>query len=125
MKITVEGQRHLGAVIGSPNYKTEYVDKLIDNWIEELEKLSEVARVEPHLAYTAYVFGFQHKYTFFMRTLPDIELQMRRLDLAIDEFICSLLNKYEFTELERTWFSLPPKMGGLRITIPSQLCQTL
>ena len=59
-----------------------------------------------------------------MRTLPDIELQMRRLDLAIDEFIRSLLNKYEFTELERTWFSLPPKMGGLGITIPSQLCQT-
>ena len=35
-----------------------------------------------------------------------------------------MLNNYEFTELERIWFSLPPKMGGLGIRIPSQLCQT-
>ena len=65
LKITTQGRSHLGAVIGSEQYK-------IDTWIDELKKLAEISKFEPHLAYTAYVFGFQHKYTFFMRTLSNI-----------------------------------------------------
>ena len=124
LKITVEGKRHLGAVVGSTEFKIEYVESLINSWVEELENLGEIAKFEPHLAYTAYVFGFQHKYTYFMRTLPDIEQQMKRLDIAIDSFISKMLNNYKFSELERKWFSLPPKLGGLGITVPSQLCAT-
>ena len=123
LKITVEGRRHLGAAVGSEQFKVDYVNELINTWVEELEKLSQIAKFEPHIAYTAYVFGFQHKYTFFLRTLPNIKALMLRLDSAIDEFIHCLLGGYNFTELERLWFSLPPKMGGLGITIPSQLCE--
>ena len=83
--------------------------------------LSEIAKTEPHIAYTAYVFGFQHEYTYFMCTLPDIKQLLLRLDAAIDDFICAMLNNYEFSELERTWFSLPVKFGGLGIIIPSQV----
>ena len=122
LKITTEGRRHLGASVGTTGYKKEYLDQLIDTWIEELGHLSEIAKTEPHIAYTAYVFGFQHKYTYFMRTLPDIKQLLLRLDAAIDDFICTMLNKYHFSELERTWFSLPVKFGGLGIIVPSQLC---
>ena len=121
LKITTEGRRHLGASVGTQDYKKEYLDQLIDTWIEELGQLSEIAKTEPHIAYTAYVFGFQHKYTYFMRTLPDIKQLLLRLDAAIDDFICIMLNKYQFSELERTWFSLPVKFGGLGIIVPSQL----
>ena len=122
LKITTEGRRHLGAVVGSENFKAEYVNDMIDTWVGELKTLGEIAKIEPHLAYTAYTFGFQHKYTYFLRTLPDIEPLIQRLDGSIDEFIKILLNGYNFSELERLWFSLPPKMGGLGITIPSKLC---
>ena len=115
LKITVEGKRHLGAVVGSNQFKVEYVDNLINTWVEELETLSEIAKFEPHLAYTAYVFGFQRKYTFFMRTLPGIEQQMSKLDAAIDSFIRKMLNNYNFSELERKWFSLPTRLGGLGV----------
>ena len=47
---------------------------------------------------------------------------MKRLDDAIDKFIRCMLNNYEFSDLERTWFSLPPKLGGLGIVVPSELC---
>ena len=122
LKITTEGRRHLGAVVGSAVYKKEYVDQLVDSWIEDLNQLAEIAKVEPHLAYSAYVFGFQHKYTYFMRTLPDIQQLLLRLDAAIDDFIRIMLNNYHFSDLERTWFSLPVKFGGLGIIVPSQLC---
>ena len=124
LRITIEGRRHLGATIGSKEYKTEYVENLIDTWINELNELSKIAKIEPHLAYTAYIFGFQHKYTFFMRTIPNIEHQLYRLDEAINDFIMYLLNNYWFTDLERLWFSLPTRMGGLGIIIPSQLSGT-
>ena len=38
MKIT-EGQRHLGAVIGSETFKEKYVQEKIDEWIKELRVL--------------------------------------------------------------------------------------
>ena len=62
LQITTDGQRHLGAVVGSEQYRAEYVKMKIDGWIEEVEKLGEVARVDPHAAYCAYVFGLQHRY---------------------------------------------------------------
>ena len=68
--------------------------QLVDSWIEDISKLSEIVRIEPHIAYTAYGFGFQHKYTYLMRTLPDIEELYLRLDAAVDGFICAMLNKW-------------------------------
>ena len=123
LRITTEGRRHLGAVVGSPDYKIQYVDNLVDTWVAEIQKLSYIARFEPHLAYCAYVFGYQHKYTYFMRTIPDIDRILCRLDDAIDQFIYVLLNNYRFTHNERLLFSLPPRMGGLGIIIPSQLSE--
>ena len=64
IQITTEGQRHLGAVIGSPTFKDKYVTEKIDGWIDELKVLEKIAKVEPHVA--AYIFGFQHKYTYML-----------------------------------------------------------
>ena len=61
IQITSDGQRHLGAVVGSAHFRDEYVNKAIDEWIEELKVLSTIAKVEPQLAYAAYIFGFQHR----------------------------------------------------------------
>ena len=36
VKITTTGQRHLGAVIGSLQYKNEYVMKLVNSWTDQL-----------------------------------------------------------------------------------------
>ena len=81
-----------------------------------------IARVEPHLAYTAYIFGFQHKYTYFLRTIPDISPMLKRLDAAIDEhFLKPILNGHIINYSERIWISLPPKLGGLGIIIPSEV----
>ena len=122
IQITTDGQRHLGAIVGSPSFKEEYVNTIIKEWIEELKVLSKVARVEPHLAYAAYIFGFQHKYTFIMRTIPDISSYLKQLDKAIDDYLIKpILNGHNFNYAERQWYSLPPRLGGLGIIIPSEL----
>ena len=125
IQITKEGKRHLGAVIGSADFKHEYVTDLINGWIEALKNLNIIAKVEPHLAYTAYVFGFQHKYTYFLRTIPSISNELKRLDAAIDEYLLKpILNNYNYNYSERLWYSLPPRKGGLGIIIPSEVSDT-
>ena len=37
-----------------------------------MEILSKVAEIQLQAAYSAYMFGFKHKFTFFLHTVPDI-----------------------------------------------------
>ena len=36
VQITTEGQRHLGAIIGSAEYKKTYVTAIVDDWKQQL-----------------------------------------------------------------------------------------
>ena len=45
--ITTEGQRHLGAVIASQEYKDQYCEEKVRAWKEEIERLSEIATSQP------------------------------------------------------------------------------
>ena len=56
-----------------------------------------------------------------MRTVPDISHLLIPLDEAINRFISTLLNGYNFNDTERQLFSLPAKLGGLGIIIPSKI----
>ena len=50
IKFTSQGKRHLGASIGSHNFKTQYVTEKVQTWCREVEKLAEYAKTEPHAA---------------------------------------------------------------------------
>ena len=44
------------------------------------------------------------------------------MDTAIDEYVIKpILNGHSFNYSERIWYSLPPRMGGLGIIIPSEI----
>ena len=67
-----------------------------------MKVLEKIAKVEPHIAYSAYVKGFQHKFTYLIRTIPDILIHLQRLDKAIDQYVLKpIMNYYEFSDLER------------------------
>ena len=121
IKITTDGHRHLGAVVGSVNNKEKFINEKVESWVNEVRKLSEIAHTEPHAAFSAFVHGLRHKFTFIMRTVPDISNLLNPLDLEIDRFIMVLMQGYCFNETERLLFSLPPKHGGLGIIIPSAI----
>ena len=53
IKITTSGKRHLGAVLGTELFKTEYMTEKIDDWCEKLTKLTSIAKLQPHAAYAA------------------------------------------------------------------------
>ena len=47
IKITTEGQRHLGAALGSESFKEAYVNEKVAEWHKELEHLSIIDKSQP------------------------------------------------------------------------------
>ena len=56
VQITVDGQRHLGATIGTQEFIETYAAQMITKWISEIDSLATVA-YSSHAAYTAFVYG--------------------------------------------------------------------
>ena len=44
VNITLEGRRHLGAVIGSKEFKNQYCQEKVDKWLREMESLTEISK---------------------------------------------------------------------------------
>ena len=55
INITEDGKRHLGAVIGTIEYRENYVTQNVNNWLDELSMLCDIARIEPQAAYSCFV----------------------------------------------------------------------
>ena len=50
IKFNCEGKRHLGAAIGSDDFKSEYIHEKITNCTQEVIKLTEYSKAQPHVA---------------------------------------------------------------------------
>ena len=64
--ITAVGHHHLEAVIGSQELKDQYCWEKVLGWKGELEALSEIARSQPHTAYTVFTKGYKSKFIYFL-----------------------------------------------------------
>lgn len=124
VSITKEGQRHLGAVIGTEEFKKEYIEEKVLKWVKEVEVLADIAKTEPHAAYSAYTHGLQHQWRFVMRTIPGISPLLRPLENSIrDALIPALLRSHTLGDEERRLLALPPRLGGMGITSPERLAE--
>ena len=122
--ITKDGQRHLGAVIGTEEFKKEYVGEKVSEWVKEVGVLADMARTEPHAAYAAYTHGLQHRWNYIMRTIPGIGPLLRPLENAIkNTFLPVLLRCPALGEDERALLELPPRLGGMGIASPEKLAE--
>ena len=70
--ITTEGKRHLGAAIGSNEFRVKYVTEKVNEWCKNLKTLSNFTKSQPQAAYAAFCFGEQKKYSYFLRTIPSM-----------------------------------------------------
>ena len=114
IQITTEGERHLGAVIGSEGYKERYCKTLVEKWTEELSLLAQIAVTQPQAAYACYISGYQHKFTYFIRTIPGFERYLQPIeDVMRHQFIPSITGGKTINDNERELLALPPRLGGL------------
>lgn len=116
VKITAEGKRHLGAVIGSEAYKVSYCEDKVNCWKKELSTLCEIAETHPQMAYAAYTKGYKSKFTYFQRTIENFEKYVEPIDkLLSEQLIPNLFGQDSPLNDLRDIIGLNPGEGGLGI----------
>ena len=116
--IDVNGERHLGAAIGSSEFKEKYVKKKIDNWIKDVEQLSDIAKDEPQLAFSSFTKAICMRWCFIQRTVAHISHYFQPLEDVIREKLIPAIVGRKVSDLERRILALPVRFGGIGILNP-------
>ena len=124
INITTEGRKHLGTALGQRSYLEEYVGSKVKKWISEVTLLAEFATSELQACYAAFTFGLRHKWTYFMRTLPDIEDLLEPLKRAISDVLIPSLTEHNCSVAEQKLLALPARMRGLGMINPSESAES-
>ena len=118
IEITTAGDRHLGAVVGTLEFRELYVNSKVSGWIKDLQMLSNIAQDEPQAAYAGFTKGLLHRWNYVQRTIPDIGHCFQPLeDVIRNDFIPRLVGR-PISDHEREIFELPVRHGGLGIPNP-------
>ena len=125
VQISCDGiERYLGTPIGTDDFIDQCVTEKVEKWITELRDLIKLAKSEPQLAYSAYVFGLSKRWLYTMRTTPNISTQLYSLEKVIkNEFIPVLIGQPVSQEL-RDIFALPGRFGELGLFNPAVICDS-
>ena len=109
------GQRQLGAAIGTKAFIEQYIRKKVNKWTTNIETLAHVALTQPHAAYAAYVNGERHRPTFLQRAMPDIGKFFEPLGDAVRITLAPALLGCQLSDLHMQQMRLPAREGGLSL----------
>lgn len=138
INITEKGHQLLGSAIGTEEFMHSFTKTRCEEYVGEVDRLTEIASEKPHLAYSALVHCLQTQWQHFLRTTPLADDALQQVDEAVTTRLLPLMFKRpSISEIERQWLSLPTREGGLAIRVFSdqdlsaehlasqQICQPL
>ena len=118
--ISDSGKHHLGSAIGSEDFVASYVERKVASWVSEIEKLSAIAVTQPQAAFAAFTHVFLHCWSYIAWTTPWSSESFQHLDEVLSVCLLpAITGKPAFGPLERELLSLPARLGGLGIIVPS------
>ena len=121
---TSHGRPVLGSPIGTPEYISSFMNGKVQEWVAELDTLSQFADSQPHAAYSALTHGLYSKWNYLARTTPTIENLLSPLEDAIRmKILPRLTGRDAPNDQERCLFALPVRVGGLNIN-PAAFSET-
>jgi len=123
VELNCEGTRHLGAAVGTEDFKTRFVKTKVTNWVQAVEKLAVVAQSQPHAAFASFTHCLQSQWTFLARSMPRTSPLFQPLEDAIRKVLIPALLRRDVTDLERDILGLPARFGGLGLYKPTEECQ--
>ena len=119
--IGMDGCRHLGAALGSPEFITRYLQQKAEAWVQEVSRLTEIAATQPQAAYSVFVHGLKHKWTFLSRVMSDVDAAMAPVEAAVVDDLIPALSGRPVSPVERELLALPCRHGGMGLTKPTSL----
>ena len=88
--------------------------------------LSEFAKSQPQAAYAAFCFGEQNKFSYFLRTKPEMNHLMKPIDEMVQKYLLPAIIGEIIYEKERELYLSPVWSGGLVIPLFSEnICNEL
>ena len=63
IKITDQGERLLGSVIGTDSFREQYIKNKVEGWVKDLQSLSKQAQDDPQAAYSAFTKSVSSRWT--------------------------------------------------------------
>ena len=93
------------------------MNEKVAEWHKELEHLSIKAKSQPQAAYSAFVNGYRHKFTYYVRTIPNIAHLLKPIEDIITSDLLPQILGFEVSLLDREMFALPTRLKGLGIPI--------
>ena len=123
INVTTGDKRHLGASLGTDEFTTQYMNDKVSSWLIQLQNLNKIAESNPQVAYAAYINGFQHKFTYFMKTIPNISTHLQPIeDFLADTFLPTLF-RTTITKRDQDLCSLLTRLGGLGISVLPEIVE--
>ena len=119
--ITIKaGSRVLGSVLGTESECKNFLEFQQSEQIKILKKLTKIAKTSPQNVHACYTKGIQEKLSFLARTTPNIMENLEICENNIrEQLLPNLVGKDTLNPQFREISSLPLKMGGLNIKLPS------
>ena len=66
INILVEERTFLGGVIGTTHFVEQFVDRKVQEWVDEIRILSKVARSQSHTAFVAFTHSLSTRWNYFL-----------------------------------------------------------
>ena len=95
------------------------MNEKVAEWHKELDQLSIIAKSQPQPAYSAFINGYRHKFTYYVRTIPKIAHLLKPIeDIITSELLPQILG-FGVSLLDREIFALPipTRLGGLGVSV--------
>ena len=83
INVTSDAKKHLGAWLGDKSSVIDHLKTKIDEWINTIVFISEVAKSQPHATYSAFTNGIISQWLYTMRTSPDVSSLLQPLEDGI------------------------------------------
>ena len=113
----------LGSVIGTKSFREQYIENKVEDWVKDLQLLSNYAQDDPQAAYSALTIGLWSWWTHF-QTVPDMSELFVPLENVIIEQLIHTLTGQEVSDAEGQMLALPLRHGGLGLTNPQETAKT-
>ena len=124
IQVTAQGGKHLGAAVGSKSFIRDFVSSKVESIVDEIKKLATIAMSKPQAAYAIFTHGFTERWTYLLRTIPDISDMLQPIEDTIrHKLLPALTGRSAFTNVERDLISLPARLGGLGINDPTKVAR--
>ena len=67
--ISEDGKQYLGVAMSTASFAEHFVQRKVEGWVKEVEKLGMFAMTQPHAAYAAFTHGLMSRWNYLLRVV--------------------------------------------------------